>query len=47
MFLLGRSDLRNEFTRFELLNAKPFFEGLKVVRMYPKRKTVPSYSIII
>src|SRR5437016_4168035 len=39
MFLLGRSNLRNEFTRFELLNTKPFFEGAKVVRMYPKRKT--------
>src|SRR5437879_277494 len=39
MFLLGQSNLRNEFTRFELLNAKPFFEGTKVVRMYPKRKT--------
>jgi outer membrane lipoprotein carrier protein len=39
MFLLGRSNLRDEFTRFELLNTKPFFEGLKVVRMYPKRKT--------
>ena len=39
MFLLGRSNLRNEFTRFELLNTKPFSEGLKVVRMYPKRKT--------
>jgi outer membrane lipoprotein carrier protein len=39
MFLLGQSNLRNEFTRFELLNAKPFFEGTRVVRMYPKRKT--------
>src|SRR3989440_7896395 len=39
MFLLGQSNLRNEFTRFELLSTKPFFEGLKVVRMYPKRKT--------
>src|SRR5436189_2967195 len=39
MFLLGQANLRNEFTRFELLNTKPFFEGLKVVRMYPKRKT--------
>src|SRR5437016_14175435 len=39
MFLLGQSNLRSEFTRFELLNAKPFFEGTKVVRMYPKRKT--------
>ena len=39
MFLLGQSNLRNEFTRFELLNLKPFFEGTKVVRMYPKAKT--------
>src|SRR5689334_9657498 len=39
MFLLGQSDLRSEFTRFELLNTKPFFEGTKVVRMYPKGKT--------
>src|ERR1051325_1813668 len=39
MFLLGQSNLRNEFTRFELLNTKPFFDGTKVVRMYPKRKT--------
>jgi outer membrane lipoprotein carrier protein len=39
MFLLGRADLRNEFTRFELLNTKPFLEGTKVLRMYPRRKT--------
>ena len=39
MFLLGRSNLRNEFTRFELLNAKPFLPGDKVLRMYPRRKT--------
>ena len=39
MFLLGQANLRSEFTRFELLNTKPFFEGTKVVRMYPKRKT--------
>jgi outer membrane lipoprotein carrier protein len=39
MFLLGKSDLRNEFTQFELLNTPPFLEGTKVVRMYPKRKT--------
>jgi outer membrane lipoprotein carrier protein len=39
MFLLGQSNLHNEFNRFELLNARPFFEGTKVVRMYPKRKT--------
>src|SRR5262245_8946317 len=38
MFLLGRSDLRNEFTRFEMLNTKPSLEGLKVLRMYPRRK---------
>src|SRR5438552_12824203 len=39
MFLLGRSDLRNEFTRFELLNTRPFLPGTKVVGMTPKRKT--------
>jgi outer membrane lipoprotein carrier protein len=39
MFLLGRSNLRNEFTQFELLNTKPFLAGTKVVRMIPRRKT--------
>lgn len=39
MFLLGRSNLRDEFTKFELLNTKPFFDGTKPIRMYPKRKT--------
>jgi outer membrane lipoprotein carrier protein len=39
MFLLGQSNLRKEFTRFELLNSESFFEGTKVVRMYPKSKT--------
>ena len=39
MFLLGNSDLRREFTRFELLNTKPFLEGTRVLRMYPRRKT--------
>ena len=39
MFLLGKSDLHNEFTKFELLDTKPFLEGTKVLRMYPKRKT--------
>jgi len=39
MFLLGRSNLRDEFTRFELLDRKPFLAGTKVIRMYPKRKT--------
>jgi len=39
MFLLGRSNLRNEFTKFELLTTKPFLDGTRVVRMTPKRKT--------
>ncbi|PYS38471.1 MAG: outer membrane lipoprotein carrier protein LolA [Acidobacteria bacterium] len=39
MFLMGRSNLRNEFTKFELLATKPFIAGTKVVRMTPKRKT--------
>src|SRR5262245_38869519 len=39
MFLLGRSNLRNEFTKFELLTTKPFLAGTRVVRMTPKRKT--------
>jgi outer membrane lipoprotein carrier protein len=39
MFLLGRSGLRNEFARFELLSDKPFLPGDKVLRMYPRRKT--------
>ena len=39
MFLLGRSNLRTEFSQFELLTSKPFLDGTKVVRMSPKRKT--------
>src|SRR5262245_22296922 len=39
MFLLGRSNLRNEFTKFVELNTKPFLAGTKVIRMIPKRKT--------
>jgi outer membrane lipoprotein carrier protein len=39
MFLLGRSNLRNEFTRFVLLDEKPVVSGTRVVRMVPKRKT--------
>src|SRR5262245_54635051 len=39
LFLLGRSNLRSEFTQFVELNTKPFFAGTKVVRMTPKRKT--------
>jgi outer membrane lipoprotein carrier protein len=39
MFLLGRSNLADEFKNFELLNTQPFLAGTKVVRMTPKRKT--------
>jgi outer membrane lipoprotein carrier protein len=39
MFLLGRSNLSDEFSKFELLPTKPFLAGTQVVRMYPKRKT--------
>ena len=39
MFLLGRENLGQEFTRFEMLSAKPFLEGTKVIRMIPRKKT--------
>jgi outer membrane lipoprotein carrier protein len=39
MFLLGRSNLSNEFKQFQLLSDKPLVGGTKVVRMVPKRKT--------
>jgi outer membrane lipoprotein carrier protein len=40
MFLVGKSNLSNEFSSFEgVSDAKPFLEGTKVIRMYPKRKT--------
>ena len=39
MFLVGRSNLSNEFTKFEELTRKPFLDGTRVIRMYPKRKT--------
>ena len=39
MFLLGRSNLRNEFMQFVELNTKPFLPGTKVIRMIPKRKS--------
>jgi len=39
MFLVGRSDLRDEFTSFELLSLKPEIEGTMVIRMHPRRKT--------
>jgi outer membrane lipoprotein carrier protein len=37
MFLLGRSNLRDEFSSFALLKTNP--DGTKAIRMYPKRKT--------
>jgi outer membrane lipoprotein carrier protein len=39
MFLVGRSDLKQEFARIETLSTKPFVPGTRVMRMYPKRKT--------
>lgn len=38
MFLLGRANLRDEFTRFERPNTKPFVPGTVVVRMYPRKQ---------
>ena len=39
MFLLGKSNLLDEFERFALLNTKPVVPGTLVLQMYPKRKT--------
>jgi len=39
MFLLGRSNLQNEFKDFTLLNTKPIMAGPKVVRMMTKCKS--------
>ena len=41
MFLVGRSNLRGEFTQFERLTmtTKPVVEGSEVVRMVPKAKS--------
>jgi outer membrane lipoprotein carrier protein len=39
MFLVGQSDLRGEFTSFELLSTPPEIPGTMVIRMHPKRKT--------
>ena len=39
MFLLGRSNLRSEFTSFSEPSIKPVVAGTRVVRMTPKRKT--------
>lgn len=37
MFLLGRSNLRSEFTRIEELGIRPMVEGLRVLRLTPRR----------
>jgi outer membrane lipoprotein carrier protein len=39
MFLVGRENLRGEFTRFEIGGKAPAISGMTVVKMYPKRKT--------
>ena len=39
MFLLGRSDLENEFTRIEQLTELPKVPGMRVLRMYPRRQS--------
>ncbi|HEX5000360.1 MAG TPA: outer membrane lipoprotein carrier protein LolA [Terriglobia bacterium] len=38
MFLLGRSNLRDEFTQFRELREKPLVPGDRVISMEPKRK---------
>jgi outer membrane lipoprotein carrier protein len=38
MFLLGRSDLENEFERIERLASEPQVAGTEVLRMYPRRE---------
>lgn len=39
MFLVGRAELRKEFTRIELLRSDPVVPGARVLRMFPRRKT--------
>ncbi len=39
MFLIGRSNLRNEFARIEMLREKPFLAGTQVLRLIPRRQT--------
>ena len=38
MFLIGRSGLRKEFQKIDLLTAKPMMEGDQVLRLTPNRK---------
>jgi outer membrane lipoprotein carrier protein len=46
MFLLGRSNLRNEFRSFERLNSQPVVPGTHAIKMNPKRKTDFSEIVI-
>jgi outer membrane lipoprotein carrier protein len=39
MFLLGRSNLGDEFKSFETPNIKPSVPGMVLIRMYPKKKS--------
>jgi outer membrane lipoprotein carrier protein len=39
MFLVGRSNLRGEFEKFEALSTKPVMDGAVVISMTPKKKT--------
>jgi outer membrane lipoprotein carrier protein len=39
MFLIGRTNLRGEFTRFETMPGKPVVPGTVAIKMVPKRKT--------
>jgi outer membrane lipoprotein-sorting protein len=38
MFLLGRSNLQNEFREIALMTAQPVIPGARVLRMFPKRQ---------
>jgi outer membrane lipoprotein carrier protein len=47
MFLLGRSGLRKEFQKVDLLNVKPLIEGDQVLKLTPNRKSQDIESIQI
>ena len=47
MFLVGRANLRKEFKEFEELKIKPWFDGDRVIRLYPIRKNEDIQSIEI
>ena len=44
MFLVGKSNLRREFRRIELLQQKPVVDGTRVLRLFPKRETASRRS---